>query len=54
MQLGRETLYADCFTLLDSVVPAAIGILATSFPPGPAKSRAFACFGAGAPLGNAV
>lgn len=38
----------------NSVVPAAIGILATSFPPGPAKSRAFACFGAGAPIGNAV
>lgn len=39
---------------INSVVPAAIGILATTFPPGPAKSRAFACFGAGAPIGNAV
>ncbi|EON67557.1 hypothetical protein W97_06925 [Coniosporium apollinis CBS 100218] len=33
-------------------VPTAIGILGTTFPPGQAKNYAFACYGAGAPLGS--
>ena len=32
-------------------VPAGLGVLAHSFPPGPAKSLAFATFSAGAPTG---
>ncbi|KAI0272298.1 efflux transporter [Gloeopeniophorella convolvens] len=34
-----------------AVIPAALGILAKSFPPSPARSLAFATFSAGAPLG---
>ncbi|KAF9873732.1 major facilitator superfamily transporter [Colletotrichum karsti] len=33
-------------------VPTAIGILGTTFPPGKAKTYAFAAYGAGAPLGS--
>lgn len=39
---------------LKSVIPSSIGILASSFRPGPAKSRAFAAFSAGAPFGFAA
>jgi MFS family permease len=37
-----------------AMVPAAIGILAHSFPPGRSRSTAFATFSAGAPLGSAM
>ncbi|KIM24280.1 hypothetical protein M408DRAFT_233993 [Serendipita vermifera MAFF 305830] len=37
-----------------AMVPAAVGILAHSFPPGRARSTAFATFSAGAPLGGAI
>lgn len=33
-------------------VPTALGILGTTFPPSKAKNYAFACYGAGAPLGS--
>jgi len=33
-------------------VPTALGILGTTFPPSHAKNYAFACYGAGAPLGS--
>jgi MFS family permease len=36
------------------VTPAAIGLIGTTFPEGPAKSRAFAGLGAGAPVGTAI
>lgn len=35
-----------------AMVPTAIGILGTTFPPGKAKNYAFACYGGGAPLGG--
>ncbi|KAH7107765.1 putative efflux transporter [Auriculariales sp. MPI-PUGE-AT-0066] len=37
-----------------ATIPAALGILAHAFPPGRARSLAFACFSAGAPLGGVV
>lgn len=37
-----------------AMVPAALGILAHSFPPSRARSTAFATFSAGAPLGGAL
>ncbi|KZV97648.1 MFS general substrate transporter, partial [Exidia glandulosa HHB12029] len=37
-----------------AMVPAALGILAHSFPPGKQRSFAFAAFSAGAPLGGVV
>lgn len=37
-----------------AMVPAAVGILAHSFPPGRSRSTAFATFSAGAPLGGGV
>lgn len=40
--------------MLPSVTPAAIGLIGTTFPEGPAKSRAFAGLGAGAPVGTAI
>ena len=36
------------------MTPAAIGLIGTTFPDGPAKSRAFAGLGAGAPVGTAI
>lgn len=36
------------------MTPAAIGLIGTTFPEGPVKSRAFAGLGAGAPVGTAV
>ncbi|KAK7040368.1 hypothetical protein VNI00_009838 [Paramarasmius palmivorus] len=36
-----------------ATIPAAIGILAHSFPPGQMRAFAFATFGAGAPIGSA-
>ncbi|KAF2400446.1 drug resistance protein [Trichodelitschia bisporula] len=35
-------------------VPTALGILGVTFPPSKAKNYAFACYGAGAPLGSVV
>ncbi|KAF1964508.1 MFS general substrate transporter [Bimuria novae-zelandiae CBS 107.79] len=35
-----------------AMVPTAIGILGTTFPPGKAKNYAFSCYGGGAPLGG--
>lgn len=35
-------------------VPTALGILGTTFPPSKAKNYAFACYGAGAPLGSVI
>ncbi|KAJ9095052.1 hypothetical protein QFC19_007732 [Naganishia cerealis] len=40
--------------IYDRVTPAAIGLIGTTFPEGPAKSRAFAGLGAGAPVGTAI
>lgn len=37
-----------------AMMPAALGILAHSFPPSRARSTAFATFSAGAPLGGAI
>ncbi|KAG8839514.1 hypothetical protein FRC18_010293 [Serendipita sp. 400] len=37
-----------------AMVPAALGILAHSFPPSRARSTAFATFSAGAPIGGAI
>jgi MFS family permease len=37
-----------------AMIPAGVGILAHSFPPGRARSAAFATFAAGAPLGAAI
>ncbi|KAG8933067.1 hypothetical protein FRC03_001175 [Tulasnella sp. 419] len=37
-----------------ALVPAAIGILAHEFPPGKSRSRAFATFSCGAPIGGSV
>ncbi|KAI0251756.1 efflux transporter [Lactifluus subvellereus] len=36
-----------------AMIPASLGILARAFPPGPARSIAFATFSAGAPAGDA-
>lgn len=35
-----------------AIIPASLGILATTFPPGKQRSIAFATFAAGAPLGG--
>lgn len=37
-----------------AMVPAALGILAQSFPPSRARSTAFATFAAGGPVGGAL
>ncbi|TRM64811.1 major facilitator superfamily domain-containing protein [Schizophyllum amplum] len=37
-----------------AIIPAALGILARSFPPSRARAIAFATFGAGAPVGGAI
>ncbi|BGP57930.1 hypothetical protein JCM8202v2_005584 [Rhodotorula sphaerocarpa] len=39
---------------LGAAIPAALGILGSSFPPGQRKTTAFAVFSAGAPLGGGV
>ncbi|KAI5479082.1 hypothetical protein MNV49_004080 [Pseudohyphozyma bogoriensis] len=37
-----------------AAIPAALGILGSSFAPGQAKSNAFACFSGGAPIGGSL
>ncbi|KAH6881276.1 major facilitator superfamily domain-containing protein [Alternaria rosae] len=37
-----------------AMAPTALGILASTFPPGKTKDIAFGCFGAGAPLGGVL
>lgn len=54
--MSKSKLYVGVLTPLglQLVQPSALGILGTSFPPGQAKSWAFATFSAGAPLGGSV
>ncbi|KAJ9111037.1 hypothetical protein QFC22_006633 [Naganishia vaughanmartiniae] len=59
MGLARDKYQLFIFRALggvafSGVTPAAIGLIGTTFPEGPAKSRAFAGLGAGAPVGTAI